>query len=104
MEQEGQEHSHSVFSSRRNIFIHDRILRVSDHEEAVDAACQSMTASWVLEKAQSKPGSIERYEYYDSFQAAAGVAASLPSGMYGPQGLKYGERGRNGVRIMSADE
>ena len=45
-------------SSRRNMCIHQRVINESDRE-AVDAACRSMTASWVLEKAQAQPGSIE---------------------------------------------
>lgn len=73
-------------SSRRNMCIHERVLHESDRE-AVDAACRSMTASWVIEKAQANPGSIETCQYYDKFQAA-GEATSLPSGIYDLEELK----------------
>ena len=73
-------------SSRRNMCIHDRVIHESDRE-AVDAACRSMTASWVVEKAQADPGSIETCEYYDNFQAA-GEATSLPSGIFDLDQLK----------------
>jgi Rad3-related DNA helicase len=73
-------------SSRRNMCIHERVLHESDRE-AVDAACRSMTASWVLEKAAAQPGSIETCSYYNSFKDA-GEATSLPSGIYGLEELK----------------
>ena len=73
-------------SSRRNMCIHERVINESDRE-AVDAACRSMTASWVVEKARSNPGSIETCEFYDTFQAA-GEATSLPSGIYDLEELK----------------
>lgn len=73
-------------SSRRNMCIHQRVINESDRE-AVDAACRSMTASWVLEKAQAEPGSIETCEFYNQFQAA-GEATSLPSGIYDLEELK----------------
>ena len=73
-------------SSRRNMCIHQRVINESDRE-AVDAACRSMTASWVLEKAQAQPGSIETCEFYNQFQAA-GEATSLPSGIYDLEELK----------------
>uniref|UniRef100_A0A7S3V8A6 DNA 5'-3' helicase n=2 Tax=Chaetoceros debilis TaxID=122233 RepID=A0A7S3V8A6_9STRA len=73
-------------SSRRNMCVHDRVLHESDRE-AVDAACRSMTASWVVEKAKSSPGSIETCEYYDNFQTA-GEATSLPSGIFDLDNLK----------------
>lgn len=73
-------------SSRRNMCVHDRVLHESDRE-AVDAACRSMTASWVLEKAAAQPGSIETCSYYDNFRDA-GEATSLPSGIYDLEELK----------------
>lgn len=73
-------------SSRRNMCVHDRVLHESDRE-AVDAACRSMTASWVLEKAAAQPGSIETCSYYDNFKDA-GEATSLPSGIYDLEELK----------------
>jgi DNA excision repair protein ERCC-2 len=73
-------------SSRRNMCIHERVLNESDRE-AVDAACRTMTASWVIEKAQANPGSIETCQYYDKFQSA-GEATSLPSGIYDLEELK----------------
>jgi Rad3-related DNA helicase len=77
-------------SSRRNMCIHERVLHESDRE-AVDAACRSMTASWVIEKATQQPGSIETCSYYDTFRDA-GEATSLPSGIYDLEELKkWGE-------------
>jgi len=73
-------------SSRRNMCIHERVMRESDRE-AVDAACRTMTASWVLERAQQSPGSMETCTYYDAFQAA-GEATSMPSGVYDLEQLK----------------
>lgn len=73
-------------SSRRNMCIHERVLHESDRE-AVDAACRSMTASWVMEKAQANPGSVETCKYYDKFQSV-GEAISLPSGIYDLEELK----------------
>jgi len=73
-------------SSRRNMCINERVVNESDRE-AVDAACRSMTASWVVEKARSNPGSIESCEFYDTFQAA-GEATNLPSGIYDLEELK----------------
>ena len=67
-------------SSRRNMCVNDRVVQESDRE-AVDAACRSMTASWVLDRAKDQPGSIETCSYYDNFHAA-GEATSLPSGVY----------------------
>jgi DNA excision repair protein ERCC-2 len=45
-------------SSRRNMCVHERVLQESDRE-AVDAACRTMTASWVTEQSRQRPGSIE---------------------------------------------
>ena len=67
-------------SSRRNMCIHERVMSESDRE-AVDSACRSMTASWVLEANQKRPGSMETCPYYDNFQAA-GESMSMPSGVY----------------------
>ncbi|GAX15523.1 DNA excision repair protein ERCC-2 [Fistulifera solaris] len=67
-------------SSRRNMCIHERVMAESDRE-AVDSACRSMTASWVIEASQKKPGSMETCAYYDNFQAA-GESTSMPSGVY----------------------
>lgn len=79
-------------SSRRNMCIHERVISESDRE-AVDAACRSMTASWVQEKARENPGSIETCQYYDNFQAA-GEATSLPSGIYDLEELKEWGKGK----------
>jgi DNA excision repair protein ERCC-2 len=73
-------------SSRRNMCVHERVLHESDRE-AVDSACRSMTASWVLEEARKHPGSMETCDYYDNFQAA-GEATTMPSGVYGLEELK----------------
>ena len=79
-------------SSRRNMCIHERVISESDRE-AVDAACRSMTASWVQEKARENPGSVETCQYYDNFQAA-GEATSLPSGIYDLEELKEWGKGK----------
>lgn len=79
-------------SSRRNMCIHERVIKESDRE-AVDSACRSMTASWVQEKARANPGSIETCEYYDNFQAA-GEATSIPSGIYDLEELKEWGKGK----------
>lgn len=83
-------------SSRRNMCVHERVLEESDRE-AVDAACRSMTASWVMDQARSgSAGSsnIETCTYYDQFQSA-GEATNMPSGIYDLEELrKWGkERG-----------
>jgi DNA excision repair protein ERCC-2 len=49
-------------SSRRNMCVHERVMAESDRE-AVDAACRSMTASWVIELAKKNPGSAETCSY-----------------------------------------
>lgn len=73
-------------SSRRNMCIHERVLHESDRE-AVDAACRSMTASWVIEEATKHPGSIETCSYFDNFYSA-GEATTMPSGIYDLEELK----------------
>lgn len=73
-------------SSRRNMCINERVMRESDRE-AVDAACRSMTASWVIEAAKKNPGSMETCDYYDNFQSA-GEATTMPSGVYSLDELK----------------
>eukprot|EP00956_Cyclotella_meneghiniana_P016098 scaffold25205_cov53-Cyclotella_meneghiniana.AAC.1 len=58
-------------SSRRNMCMHERVLRESDRE-GIDAACRSMTAPWAIEKAKKNNGgsSSETCEYYDGFTSA----------------------------------
>ena len=73
-------------SSRRNMCVHERVLEESDRE-AVDAACRGMTASWVVEQARQKPGSIETCEYFENFQSA-GEATTMPSGVYDLEELR----------------
>lgn len=73
-------------SSRRNMCIHERVMAESDRE-AVDAACRSMTATWVVEHAKNNPGSMETCSYYDNFQEA-GEATTMPSGVYDLEELK----------------
>jgi len=73
-------------SSRRNMCVNERVMRESDRE-AVDAACRSMTASWVIDAAAKNPGSMETCSYYDNFQAA-GEATTMPSGVYDLDELK----------------
>jgi len=78
-------------SSRRNMCVHERVVAESDRE-AVDAACRSLTSSWVREANQRNPGSVETCSYYDNFQAA-GEATSLPSGVYDLEELqKWGKQ------------
>jgi len=77
-------------SSRRNMCIHERVVAESDRE-AVDAACRSMTASWVVEANRKRPGSIETCSYYDKFQDA-GESTTMPSGVYDLENLqKWGK-------------
>lgn len=73
-------------SSRRNMCIHGRVMAESDRE-AVDAACRTMTASWVVENAKQNPGSMETCSYFDNFQEA-GEATTMPSGVYDLEELK----------------
>lgn len=63
-------------SSRRNMCVNERVMAESDRE-AVDAACRSLTATWVTEEAKKNPGSRETCSYYDNFQAA-GEAITMP--------------------------
>ena len=63
-------------SSRRNMCVNDRVMAESDRE-AVDAACRSLTASWVIEEAKKNPGSRETCSYYDNFQSV-GEAITMP--------------------------
>ena len=74
-------------SSRRNMCIHDRVINESDRE-AVDAACRSMTASWVLEKYRKDPSSIETCQYFNDFTENGGEGTSLPSGIYDLEQLR----------------
>jgi Rad3-related DNA helicase len=80
-------------SSRRNMCIHERVMAESDRE-AVDAACRSMTASWVIEHSKNNNGSMETCSYYDNFQAA-GEATTMPSGVYDLEELKKWGQARN---------
>ncbi|KAL7487638.1 hypothetical protein ACHAW6_013205 [Cyclotella cf. meneghiniana] len=87
-------------SSRRNMCIHERVLKESDRE-GIDAACRAMTAPWALEKAkkarQGNGGEGSGHEtcpYYDGFQLA-GEATSMPSGVYDLEELKKWGKGKN---------
>ena len=73
-------------SSRRNMCVNERVMQESDRE-AVDAACRSMTSSWVIEASKKNPGSMETCAYYDNFQEA-GEATTMPSGIYDLEELK----------------
>lgn len=74
-------------SSRRNMCINERVMGESDRE-AVDAACRSMTASWVIEHAKQNPSAkVATCSYFDSFQEA-GEATTMPSGVYDLEELK----------------
>eukprot|EP01082_Thalassiosira_pseudonana_P015808 g13869.t1 g13869 contig9:633108-635683(+) len=85
-------------SSRRNMCIHERVLRESDRE-GIDAACRSMTAPWAIEKAQKARQQqsaqvVETCEYYDGFQSA-GEATSMPSGVYDLEELRKWGKNKN---------
>lgn len=73
-------------SSRRNMCINQRVVEESDRE-AVDAACRSRTASWVLEAKKKGSSNVETCEYYDQF-ISMGEATSLPSGVYDLEALQ----------------
>lgn len=78
-------------SSRRNMCVHERVMAESDRE-AVDAACRNMTASWVIEANEKRPGSVATCSYYDNFKAA-GEATTMPSGVYDLEELqKWGKQ------------
>ena len=78
-------------SSRRNMCVHERVMAESDRE-AVDAACRNMTASWVIEANEKRPGSMETCSYYDNFRAA-GESTTMPSGVYDLEELqKWGKQ------------
>lgn len=78
-------------SSRRNMCVHERVMAESDRE-AVDAACRNMTASWVIEANEKRPGSVETCSYYDNFRAA-GESTTMPSGVYDLEELqKWGKQ------------
>jgi DNA excision repair protein ERCC-2 len=79
-------------SSRRNMCVHDRVMAESDRE-AVDTACRSMTASWVMEANRKRPGSVETCSYFNNFQAA-GESTSMPSGVYDLEELQKWGKGR----------
>jgi DNA excision repair protein ERCC-2 len=79
-------------SSRRNMCVHERVMAESDRE-AVDAACRTMTASWVLEAARKNPGSVETCSYFDNFQEA-GESTSIPSGVFDLAELQKWGKGR----------
>ncbi|GKY97996.1 hypothetical protein MPSEU_000757700 [Mayamaea pseudoterrestris] len=79
-------------SSRRNLCIHERVLQESDRE-AVDAACRSLTATWVVEAASSN-NNIETCPYFDTLQAA-GESTTLPSGVYDLEALQDWGRRKN---------
>ncbi|KAL7521017.1 hypothetical protein ACHAWX_005712 [Stephanocyclus meneghinianus] len=87
-------------SSRRNMCIHERVLKESDRE-GIDAACRAMTAPWALEKAKkarqgngAEGSGHETCPYYDGFQLA-GEATSMPSGVYDLEELKKWGKGKN---------
>ena len=68
-------------SSRRNMCVHERVINESDRE-AVDAACRSLTASWVLESYRKDPSSVETCPYFNNFTENGGEGTSLPSGIF----------------------
>ena len=87
-------------SSRRNMCIHERVMAESDRE-AVDAACRSMTASWVLEANEKRPGSVETCSFYNSFRQA-GESTSMPSGVYDLDELQKWGKSRGWCPVGSA--
>jgi DNA excision repair protein ERCC-2 len=77
-------------SSRRNMCI-NKVVSESDGE-AVDAACRSRTASWVVDAKRAGSNEVETCEFYDQF-VSIGEANSLPSGVYDLAALKsWGEQ------------
>jgi DNA excision repair protein ERCC-2 len=78
-------------SSRRNMCINQKVVTESDRE-AVDAACRSRTASWVLDAKRAGSSEVETCEFYDQF-ISIGEATSLPSGVYDLEALQvWGKR------------
>ena len=81
-------------SSRRNMCIHERVMEESDRE-AVDAACRTLTASWVVEAAaQNNSNNMETCPYFDNL-SAAGEATTLPSGVYDLDALQAWGKHKN---------
>jgi len=63
------------------------------NQEAVDAACQSMTTSWLLKVNRRQPGPFKTCHYNYNFQAAR-ENISIPSGVYDLEELQ--KRGKFG--------
>ncbi|KAI9209299.1 uncharacterized protein BJ171DRAFT_486077 [Polychytrium aggregatum] len=75
-------------SSRKNLCIHPEISK-EKFGKVVDTRCQSLTASWIREKAkQSPPGEIEQCQFFESLEDFE----SMPTGVYTLEDLKaFGE-------------
>ena len=77
-------------SSRRNMCIHPDVVGESGEREAVDAACRSMTASWVRARAASGEGSgaapPKLCDYFETYERT-GSDAEL-TGIYNLDDLK----------------
>jgi len=73
-------------SSRRNMCIHETVMEAADRE-AVDSLCRDMTASWVRQKAQASPGSVETCDFYEEYDKA-GSDAAIPNGIFSLDDLK----------------
>jgi DNA excision repair protein ERCC-2 len=71
-------------SSRRNLCIHPDVVDESDREK-VDAACRSMTASWVRQRAQSD-ASVKTCDFFEGYERG-GTDADL-RGIYTIDDLK----------------
>jgi len=54
-------------SSRRNMCVHPVVMSESDRE-LVDNACRMMTASWVREQNEKKPGSMRSCDFFEKFE------------------------------------
>ena len=72
-------------SSRRNMCIHERVMEESDRE-AVDAACRTMTASWVRKRAE-EGHSPELCDFFEAYERD-GTDAAIPDGIYSLEDLR----------------
>ena len=71
-------------SSRRNMCVHPDVIDTSDREE-VDAACRSMTASWVRQRAETD-SSIKTCDFFENYDRL-GTDADI-KGIYNLDDLK----------------
>lgn len=72
-------------SSRRNMCVHPDVMAESEREK-VDAACRSMTASWVRAKAESGDAEVRLCEFFEGY-SKGGSDADL-KGIYNLDDIK----------------